>query len=287
MRRNHLLALLAAILLHAQFGMTGFAAPAPSPCTFTLGFATLHALIPQIVGDCRDDEHVDPATGDTLQATTHGLLVWRRADNWTAFTDGATTWINGPCGLQSRPNDQTLPWERGEPCAPLPPYPRDLPTALYPAWEALQATMVDSDAGQATAADIVAGWLSGSGARVTVAPLDGAWGVYNTRTNRVTISAEAASDLPAVAAAVLVHEVRHAYQQVFDPNPDCIHREVDAMEQESRAFDWMTGGGLARPTSLLQRQENAQLTIEKTAGKAGLYTWVTQDPGYQDECDLG
>jgi hypothetical protein len=28
----------------------------------------------------------------------HGArLVWRRADNWTAFADGASAWINGCC----------------------------------------------------------------------------------------------------------------------------------------------------------------------------------------------
>src|SRR5204863_3884925 len=49
--------------------------------------------------------------GDALQSTAGGMLVWRKVDNWTAFTDGATTWINGPFGVQSRPNDQRFDWE--------------------------------------------------------------------------------------------------------------------------------------------------------------------------------
>src|SRR5262249_13860644 len=53
--------------------------------------------------------------GDGLQQTAYGLLVWRKADNWTAFTNGSMTWINGPLGLQSRPNDQLLDWEAAEP----------------------------------------------------------------------------------------------------------------------------------------------------------------------------
>jgi hypothetical protein len=52
-----------------------------------------------------------PANGDGLQHTSGGLLVWRKADNWTAFTDGFQTWINGPTGLQERLNTARLPWE--------------------------------------------------------------------------------------------------------------------------------------------------------------------------------
>ena len=85
-------------------------------CTFELGFKALHDLIPSVVGDCLEDEHHNPDNGDGLQQTTNGLLVWRKADNWTAFTDGTTTWINGPTGLVSRPNAGPLfPWEAAVP----------------------------------------------------------------------------------------------------------------------------------------------------------------------------
>src|SRR5579871_3045484 len=89
------------------------APPAPvaqQPCYFVLGFAALHDLIPDIVGDCIDNE-MHGANGDGLQHTTDGLMVWRKADNWTAFTDGANTWINGPYGLEMRPNDVRFSWE--------------------------------------------------------------------------------------------------------------------------------------------------------------------------------
>lgn len=87
------------------------AAPTPAACTYVLGFQTLHDLIPDIVGPCTSDEFHNPDNGDGLQSSTNGLLVWRKADNWTAFTDGSTTWINGPFGLQSRPNEERFPWE--------------------------------------------------------------------------------------------------------------------------------------------------------------------------------
>ncbi len=80
-------------------------------CQFVLGFATLHGLIPQIVGDCLENEHHNAVNGDGLQMTTHGLLVWRKADNFTAFTDGFRTWVNGPFGLQMRLNSQRFFWE--------------------------------------------------------------------------------------------------------------------------------------------------------------------------------
>jgi plastocyanin len=104
---------LVAILAH---GDGGAAAPAVAGCTFRLGFAALHDLIPEIVGDCVTDETHNPANGNALQYTTRGLLVWRAADNWTAFTDGTSTWINGPCGLQSRLNSDVFPWETGGGC---------------------------------------------------------------------------------------------------------------------------------------------------------------------------
>src|SRR5919197_684132 len=90
-------------------------------CFFTLGFQALHDLIPQIVGDCLENEHFNLENGNAEQATTRGLLVWRKADNWTAFTDGSTTWINGPQGLASRPNSGPLfPWEAATPAPPPP-----------------------------------------------------------------------------------------------------------------------------------------------------------------------
>jgi hypothetical protein len=90
---------------------------ADDECRFRQGFRTLRDLIPEVVGDCLEDEHTELETGNQLQRTTRGLLVWRADDNWTAFTDGTTTWINGPRGIESRPNGALLSWERG---APLP-----------------------------------------------------------------------------------------------------------------------------------------------------------------------
>jgi len=105
------LALLLALLAAALGGARAVAA-----CSFSGGFATLHDALPDVVGACAGDVSYSGESGDATQTTTRGLLVWRKADNWTAFTNGSTTWVLGPCGLQSRPNDQRFAWEQGGAC---------------------------------------------------------------------------------------------------------------------------------------------------------------------------
>jgi len=83
---------------------------ATSGCQFTLGFKTMHDMVPAVVGDCVDNAAF-AANGDSQQHTTRGLLAWRKSDNWTAFTDGSSTWINGPGGIATRPNTERFPWE--------------------------------------------------------------------------------------------------------------------------------------------------------------------------------
>lgn len=103
--------LLSLFVLLALFPL---AAPASAqqtaPCQFVLGFKTLHDLAPANIGDCQDNQNFAD-NGDAQQHSTKGLLAWRKADNWTAFTNGYMTWINGPSGLVSRLNVQRYPWE--------------------------------------------------------------------------------------------------------------------------------------------------------------------------------
>lgn len=101
---------LAAPASAAAFGLSG-----SGTFQFRLGFKALADQIPDIVGQPLEDEHFNPENGDSLQHTTKGLMVWRKADNWTAFTNGFMTWINGPYGLQSRLNSQRFPWEAASP----------------------------------------------------------------------------------------------------------------------------------------------------------------------------
>ena len=95
------------------------AAPAPAAhaesCTYVLGFKSLHDQIPDIVGECRTGETHNPANGDGIQMTGGGMLVWRKSDNFTAFTDGYRTWVNGPAGLRKRLNTERFAWESDAP----------------------------------------------------------------------------------------------------------------------------------------------------------------------------
>lgn len=91
----------------------------PAGCQYILGFARFAARIPQIVGQCLDNEQHDPTSGDALQHTTAGLLVWRKADNVIAFTDGTRTWVAGIPGIEQRPNDERFIWEANPDHLPL------------------------------------------------------------------------------------------------------------------------------------------------------------------------
>gem|GEM_PF-3204734 len=79
-------------------------------CQYILGFKALHDLDPSDIGSCVDNQAF-AANGDAQQHTLNGLMAWRKADNWTAFTNGYQTWINGPTGLVERLNNQRFSWE--------------------------------------------------------------------------------------------------------------------------------------------------------------------------------
>jgi len=88
------------------------------PCEFNLGFRTLHDLDTTDVGACLDNQAF-AANGDSVQHTTMGLMVWRKLDIWTAFTNGYWTWVNGPHGLSKRLTTQRFPWEANPDTLPI------------------------------------------------------------------------------------------------------------------------------------------------------------------------
>jgi len=104
------LSLLGPLVLAALMLLGTAVANADSQPIFILGFKALAAEIPDVVGEPLENENW-AANGDSLQRTSRGLMVWRKADNWTAFTDGYRTWVNGPFGVQERLNDQLFDWE--------------------------------------------------------------------------------------------------------------------------------------------------------------------------------
>lgn len=90
--------------------------PPRSAVTYPVGnmFLSLTNQLAGVVGTALEKEHPN-ASGDMFQRTTGGLLVWSKAANRAYFTDGFVTWVIGPNGLQSRPNDQQFDWEKSPP----------------------------------------------------------------------------------------------------------------------------------------------------------------------------
>jgi hypothetical protein len=84
-----------------------------TPCEFKLGFAKVHDLAPDIVGDCRENE-VEVLSG-MQQRTTKGILVYTRQNDWVAFNNDSDTWFLKSCKdtlyLARRSNTERFPDE--------------------------------------------------------------------------------------------------------------------------------------------------------------------------------
>ncbi|MXX65483.1 MAG: ABC transporter substrate-binding protein [Chloroflexi bacterium] len=109
--RGRLWPLVLPILVLASWFAFGVDRANAADCQFVLGFAALQAAAPAAVGDCLENELHHPADGITRQQTAKGVLVWRKADNHTSFTDGHRTWVAGPLGLQQRSVGDRFAWE--------------------------------------------------------------------------------------------------------------------------------------------------------------------------------
>lgn len=83
---------------------------------FQAEFKAIAESIPDVAGDPVAQEQWEP-NGDVVQPTTTGMMIWRRRDGWTAFTDGYRIWVNGPNGLESRMIYERLDWESEESAA--------------------------------------------------------------------------------------------------------------------------------------------------------------------------
>ena len=101
---------LLSVLLASLFALGAGQAEA-ADCEFVLGFAALHSVAPDTVGKCLENELHHPADGMTRQQTENGVLLWRKSDNHTSFTDGRLAWVLGPYGLQQRHVSNRFAWE--------------------------------------------------------------------------------------------------------------------------------------------------------------------------------
>ena len=89
-----------------------------APCQLNADFQIIIQKVGvNTIGDCVTDELLG-APGDRFQSTTRGLLIFNANGNWTAFTDGQTTWINNPNGLVSVGNSQPSSMPTAQPSTP-------------------------------------------------------------------------------------------------------------------------------------------------------------------------
>ncbi len=82
-----------------------YCAPGKGP-SFQMGFAELRAQIGDRMGNPVECEHVDAATGNTLQRTPLGTAVYWPGANVAGFTNGQKTWVLTASGLIDRPGDE-------------------------------------------------------------------------------------------------------------------------------------------------------------------------------------
>ncbi len=248
----------------------------PATCRFVLGFQTLHDHLTQIVGDCLEDEHHNPITGDTIQRTTRGLLVWRKADNWTAFTDGYRTWVMGPAGLQVRLNNERFRWEAdclevGLPrCLILDP-------RLRPA-----ASVLQSQADGRTLLQIAA--LAGVQIQRGALP-PSAWGFYYAPTRIIVLNTTLDQTTPQVQTAALAHELQHAADHAAGLWPrtalECYDLEARAFIRQASLWASFWPRGLPPAIDRFHAELNA-ITVLVAAAPAGFV--VSLLVAYQHEC---
>ena len=263
--------LLPALCLALLLGAFSAPAAAAVHCDFVLGFNTLRDLIGHdVVGECLEDERHNEI-GDSVQQTTGGLLVWRKADNWTAFTDGYRTWINGPDGLQQRLNTERFPWEHDDigPDAKAgetvdasagPDASASADTAQSPAL--LDLNPVDI---LAPALDMLRSTPSGANAyndllRLGVGVTFGGnppWGqyIFDVPTNRIVLYGVYAHEAPdmiaqLVAEAAAVARWFHLYGEPTTP-AECIERTFRALTARDA---WLAEYHAHAPTSSDQRR---------------------------------
>jgi hypothetical protein len=67
--------------------------------TFAMGAADLKQQLGDTMGAPLECEHAVSASGDTIQQTTTGLLMYRAATNTVMFTDGWRHWALTPRGM--------------------------------------------------------------------------------------------------------------------------------------------------------------------------------------------
>lgn len=110
MRRSVAATLLAGLVVLAGFSAWPAVAQTGG-CQLAPVFVMLRDLVGrERIGECTSAVIRNDA-GELSQPTTFGIMVFRPGDLVTQFSDGQTTWLFGPRGLESRSATSRLPWE--------------------------------------------------------------------------------------------------------------------------------------------------------------------------------
>ena len=257
---------------------------ATNHCEFRLGFKTLRDLIGHdIVGKCLENEHYNEI-GDSNQQTTGGLMAWRKADNWTAFTDGYRTWINGPNGLAQRLNTERFPWEAdyapgGGIATPVPTAtpqhsPPAVPTAQPQRVDPRLQPVLDLIATTAGGMLVVARFVE-TGASLTYGNLQTA-AHYDPNSNTIVFDEGMSTQPTAVLADILVHEIWHAQFPWTEYGQDCLSGESLA---DMSALIWWQGkyGDVGHPDTgnVFVRNFNYELSLWVQDVRDGTNSWRT------------
>ena len=257
-------------------------------CEFRLGFKTLRDLIGHdIVGECLENEHYNEIS-DSNQQTTGGLMAWRKADNWTAFTDGYRTWINGPNGLVQRLNTERFPWEADHIHVPPPtpgPAPAPAPTAvprptIDPTLANAYHVMRSTPTGNA-----IADMFVQLGASAVFGPLEGFTSFVEYSSRRITISEKYRYEsYEALAYALiwptvaLVLEVEDGPAQSWEA---CMLRQ--GVREGFGAQYWLEAFGANGKGNPSQLEQTANNDVSWLVADNLKYVWM--DSYWRDECN--
>ncbi len=228
-------------------------------CAFRFGFKELYDLIPNTVGQCLETEQYN-VSGDSFQRTTGGLLVWRKADNMTTFTDGYWTWIHGEKGLQKRRNSERFDWD-------------PLDSKLADAIETLRTT---------PSGERVYTLFMQSGATAQFGLLEGL-SSYSTYRNLIIINEQYRHESPEALAHTLIWPAVGLYNEAERSQSwsECMERVIDQETAQAQWWRELFGvDGKGNPTDL-ERWANYEVAL---LVNESLRYWVRLSPHYREQC---
>ena len=258
---------LAAVLMMMGWPATSWAAVPAASCAddespqFANGLGALSDVLGEIMGDPLECEHVNADNGDTLQQTSAGLALYRRATTWPEFTDGYHHWALVGSAL--------VAWVGSEdplaaPAAPLPTAPRCVGVGDG-ACLLTTADLVDTVgllAQTSTAGDLARGAAHGGYTVRYGAMPPGVLGVFRPRTHDVVLSAELHEYPSSDVVPILAHELQHVSDWLMDrramqTSSGCLATEDRAFHTEAATWLEVSGGRVRNAANDIERELNA------------------------------